>query len=92
MVESILSKIADVEQYGNLFEACYRQAERIVGAQSEYSVRYSAEVGIKQIDAALNQIDVIVKGVSRQHAVTQIARLLFQAALQDGEDQDADTV
>jgi len=84
--------IIDMKAYGLLMESCYREAERIVGVQWDGSRLVGPAVGIKQVDALIGRIDILLTNLNRERTVPQIARVLFEAAIRDEEDQVADTV
>lgn len=91
MSKKLDSMIIDMKAYGLLMEACGREAERIASNQRDLTV-YAPAVGIKQVDAVMSGIDVMLKNLTYRQAAARIACLLFQAAIRDEEDQVADTV
>lgn len=92
MSKKLDAMVIDMKAYGLLMESCCREAERIVGLEWNGHRLVGPAVGIKQVDALIGRIDILVTNLSHGQAVTRIARLLFQAAIRHEEDHVADTV
>lgn len=92
MAKTVKGKLVEVGLYGALMEACYREAERIVASDvGSFTTFTGAPVGIQQVDRFLSKVEAMVKNLSRDRRVTQVAALLFEAAM-GGEVSDAATI